>query len=219
MAHIPAACVEELRDVLIIGGGDGGVVTELVKYPEIRSIVLAELDELVVDVSRRWFPHIAAGLDDPRVSVRIGDGAAYIADKVDAFDVVIIDSTDISEEVTHVTDTAFPLSTDKFFEDLARAMRPGAAAIQVLGNAWFHPKSIAKLLPRLKGVWPRFEVVSMPTPFYISGDWTAGLYSVDGLLEPRIFRLPEYQLEYINPETARGALAQPNFIRRMIEVR
>jgi spermidine synthase len=219
MAHIPAACVEELRDVLIIGGGDGGVVTELVKYPEIRSIVLAELDELVVDVSRRWFPHVAAGLDDPRVSIRIGDGAAYIADKVDAFDVVIIDSTDISEEVTHVTDTAFPLSTDKFFEDLARAMRPGAAAIQVLGNAWFHPKSIAKLLPRLKGVWPRFEVVSMPTPFYISGDWTAGLYSVDGLLEPRVFRLPEYQLEYINPETARGALAQPNFIRRMIEVR
>jgi spermidine synthase len=216
MAHLPAACVESLRDVLIIGGGDGGVATELVKYPEIRSIVLAELDEAVIDVSRRWFPAVAAGLDDPRVTIALGDGAAYVADKESAFDLVIIDSTDISEEVTHVTDTAFPLATDAFYASLKRAMRPGAAAIQVLGNAWFHPKSIAKILPRLQGVWPRFEVVSMPTPFYISGDWTAGLYAVDARLEPRHFRLPPEQLEYLNPETAQGALAQPNFIRRML---
>lgn len=217
MAHIPAACVDRLRDVLIIGGGDGGVVTELVKYDEIESIVLAELDGLVVDVSRRWFPEVAKGLGDPRVSIRIGDGAAYIADKTDAFDLVIIDSTDISEEVTHVTDTAFPLSTDEFFENLKRAMRPGAVAIQVLGNPFFHPGSIAKILPRLKRLWPRFEVVSMPTPFYISGNWAAGLYSVDGKLSPRNFRLPAERLEFINAQTARGALAQPNFIKRMVK--
>jgi spermidine synthase len=217
MAHIPAACVDELKDVLIIGGGDGGVVTELVKYDGIESIVLAELDGLVVDVSRRWFPEVAKGLDDPRVTIEIGDGAAYIADKTDAYDLVIIDSTDISEEVTHVTDTAFPLSTDEFFANLKTAMRPGAAAIQVLGNPFFHPGSIAKLLPRLKRLWPKFEVVSMPTPFYISGDWAAGLYSVDGKLTPRNFRLPAERLEYINPQTARGALAQPNFVRRMVK--
>jgi spermidine synthase len=217
MTHLPAACVDDLRDVLIIGGGDGGAATELVKYPGVRSIVLAELDQLVIDVSRRWFPEVAAGLDDPRVTIEIGDGAAYVAGLEDAFDLVVIDSTDIAEEVTHVTDAAFPLSTDAFYASLKRAMRPGAAAIQVLGNAWFHPKSLAKILPRLARIWPRFEVVSMPTPFYISGDWTAGLYAVDGRLEPRTFRLAPEQLSYINPETARGALARPNFIRRMLE--
>lgn len=217
MAHIPAACVENLKDVLIIGGGDGGVATELVKYEGIESIVLAELDQAVIDVSRRWFPEISKGLDDPRVQIRVGDGAAYVAGKTDAFDLVIIDSTDISEEVTHVTDAAFPLSTDEFYANLKKAMRPGAAAIQVLGNAWFHPASIARILPRMKKIWPKFEVVSMPTPFYISGDWTAGLYSVDGSLKPRHFRVPVEKLEYINRETAKGALAQPNFIKRMVK--
>jgi spermidine synthase len=98
-------------------------------------------------------------------------------------------------------------------------MRPGAAAIQVLGNAWFHPASIARILPRMNKIWPKFEVVSMPTPFYISGDWTAGLYSVDGSLEPRHFRVPAEKLEIINRDTAKGALAQPNFIRRMVEAK
>ncbi len=216
MTHLPAACVESLRDVLVIGGGDGGAVTELVKYPGIESIVLAEIDPVVIDVARRWFPAVAAGLDDPRVTIEIGDGAAYVAGGESAFDLVVIDSTDIAEEVTHVTDTAFPLATDAFYESLKRAMRPGAAAIQVLGNAHFHPESFAKILPRLQRLWPRLEVVSMPTPFYISGDWTAGLYAVDGRLEPRTFRLPPEQLDYINEDTARGALAQPNFVRRML---
>jgi spermidine synthase len=219
MAHIPASCVDSLRDVLVIGGGDGGVVTELVKYPQIESIVLAELDQLVIDVSRRWFPEVAKGLDDPRVQIRVGDGAAYLAGKTDAFDIIIIDSTDISEEVTHVTDTAFPLATDEFYANMKKALRPGGCAVQVLGNPFFHPGSIAKILPRLKGIWSKLEVVSMPTPFYISGDWAAGLYSADGSLKPRHFRLPAEQLMYINRDTAKGALAQPNFVKRMVKGR
>ena len=216
MTHIAAACVENLRDVLVVGGGDGGVATELAKYDCIESIIVAELDGLVVDLARRWFPAVAAGLDDPRVRVELGDGAAYAAAHPNAFDLVIIDSTDICEDATDAGDAASPLATDAFYADLKRAMRPGAAAVQVLGNPIFYPAGMATLLPRLNGIWPHFEIVSMPTPFYISGDWAAGLYAVDGVLEPRVFRLRDEQLSYITPQTARGALAQPAFLKRMI---
>jgi len=216
MAHTPMSCVDQAKDILVIGGGDGGVVTELVKYDDVARIVLAELDPLVIDVSKRWFPAIAAGLDDPRVDIQIGDGAAYAAANENAFDVVIIDSTDICEEVTHISDVAFPLATDAFYADLKKALRPGGVVVQVLGNAHFYRRSMAKVLPRLAGIWPGFGVISMPTPFYVSGDWSAGLYTVDGRLEPRRFPLDSACLQYFNADIAKGALAQPNTIRRMV---
>ncbi|MGD2133064.1 MAG: hypothetical protein PVI23_09750 [Maricaulaceae bacterium] len=218
MAHIPAMCVDQVRDVLVIGGGDGGVVTELVKYQDIETITLAELDGAVIDVSRRWFPAVCAGLDDPRVRVEIGDGAAYLAGQgAAAFDLVIIDSTDICEEVTHTTDTAFPLATDAFFESLKTGLRPGGAAVQVLGHPVFYKTGMAKLLPRLAGIWPNMGLISMATPFYITGSWVAGLYAVDGRLDPRhAERLPK-DLSYINADTARAALAQPNFLTKLMK--
>lgn len=215
MAHIPMACVEKAKDVLIIGGGDGGCATELSKYDEIERIVLAELDQLVIDVSKRWFPEIAKGLNDPRVEFQVGDGAAYVAAQDKAFDVVIIDSTDICEEVTHMTDAAFPLATDDFYANVKKALRPGGVVVQVLGNAHFYARSMTKVLPRLTSIWPQLRTISMPTPFYITGDWIAGLYSEDGDLTPRRFPIAPERLDYINPETAAGALAQPNFLRRM----
>jgi len=103
MTHIPLACIEDPKSVLVIGGGDGGTVTELVKYPGIERIVLAELDGAVVDVSKEWLPDIASGLSDPRVEIRIGDGAAFLASTPGEWDAVIIDSTDICAEA-HMDD-------------------------------------------------------------------------------------------------------------------
>ncbi len=108
MTHVPLACVEAPKSILVVGGGDGGAVTELIKRPDIERVVLAELDETVIDVSRRWFPELTSGLDDPRVEIRVGDGAAYVADNPDAFDVVIVDSTDICDESSEETTAASP---------------------------------------------------------------------------------------------------------------
>jgi spermidine synthase len=82
------------KRVLVIGGGDGGTVTEIVKYPSVESVVLCEIDAMVVEQCRRFFPELSAGLDDPRVSVVNLDGAAYTAEHKNAFDVILVDSTD-----------------------------------------------------------------------------------------------------------------------------
>lgn len=217
MAHIPLACVEAPRRVLVIGGGDGGTVSELVKYPDIEAIELCELDGAVVDVAREWLPDVAAGLDDPRVTVRVGDGAAFLADNPSAFDVIIIDSTDICEDAHEGVENASPLATDAFYTDLKAGLRPDGIAMQMLGSTTFYRAGMTKLLPRLDRLWPHFRPVLMPCPFYISGDWNAGLMSVANPLAPIHTHTIEGDLKYFNMDIAGAALALPNEVRALLK--
>ena len=217
MVHVPLACHPAPERALVIGGGDGGVATELAKHDGLKEIIIAELDGAVVEVSKRWFPEIAKGFDDPRVRLEIGDGAAFAAAHKDAFDIVIIDSTDVCDETGGDTEVASPLATDAFYASLKRAMRPGAIGMQVLGSPHFYAPSLGRLLRRLnEDVWPNFKPMMMPCPFYITGDWCAGLFSLDGELTPWRFPLPSSQLAYLNAQTAVGALAAPNNVLRMM---
>ncbi len=78
IVHPALSVVPDAKKVLIIGGGDGGAVTEVVKYPGVESVTLCEIDPLVVSSCREFFPEISSGLSDPRVKVVLGDGAAYV---------------------------------------------------------------------------------------------------------------------------------------------
>jgi spermidine synthase len=216
MIHIPLACVEAPRHVLVIGGGDGGSVSELVKYPNIERIVLAELDGDVIDVSRKMLPDVAAGLDDPRVDIRIGDGAALLAATPGRWDAVIIDSTDICAEAHEGDDIASPLATDAFYDSLKAGLKPGGVAMQMMGSPTFYREGMRQLFHRLTPMWPAFKPVLMPCPFYISGDWCAGLLSETADLTPRFHHGLSAPLKYYNGDVAVGALALPNEVRSLL---
>src|SRR5574344_993259 len=94
IAHIPMMNHKCPKNVLVIGGGDGGTVREVLKHKTVEKVVLCEIDEMVVDVSKKYLPTIACKLDDPKVEVVIEDAIKYIKDKKDMFDVILIDSTD-----------------------------------------------------------------------------------------------------------------------------
>lgn len=216
MVHVPLACIEVPETVLVIGGGDGGTVTELVKYDGIKRIVLAELDADVVEVSKQYLPDLAAGLSDPRVEIMIGDGAAYLSQTADTWDAIIIDSTDICEDAHDGEDIASPLASDDFYADLKRGLRAGGIAMQMLGSPTFYPVGMKKLFHRLSPMWETFRPVLMPCPFYISGDWCAGILS-DGVdLMPRFEHLPHASLKYFNTDIATACLALPNDVRNML---
>lgn len=217
MVHIPLACIENPNSVLVIGGGDGGTVTELVKYDSLERIVLAELDEVVVDVSRKHLPELTAGLSDPRVEIRIGDGAAYLAEQEKAFDAIIIDSTDVCEEAHVGAQTANPLVTDEFYSHIKKAIRPNGVTCQMLGSPTFYTNGMSLMYHRLADLFTHFRPFLMPTPFYISGDWCGGIFSDDNPLQPKYEHLPAEKLVYFNMDIAHGALALPNTVRAMMK--
>ena len=99
IAHLPLASHPNPERVLVIGGGDGGVVREVLKHKSVKEVVLVDIDEAVVRVSKQYLPHMSQLLEDPRVTVHIGDGFKYLADAAAAgaaalYDVIITDSSD-----------------------------------------------------------------------------------------------------------------------------
>ncbi|MEI6092134.1 MAG: polyamine aminopropyltransferase [bacterium] len=95
LAHVPTTRIEKPERALIIGGGDGGIARELCKYSTMKEIIVAEIDQMVIDASRKYLPTIANSFDDPRVKIQVGDGAAFVASQPDkSFDVILVDSTE-----------------------------------------------------------------------------------------------------------------------------
>lgn len=94
IAHLPLFAHPNPKKVLVIGGGDGGVLREVAKHPGVEEIVECEIDEGVISVSKKYLPTLAKGYDDPRVSVQIMDGAKFLEENQETFDVIITDSSD-----------------------------------------------------------------------------------------------------------------------------
>ena len=93
ITHVPMAVHPKVRDVLVIGAGDGGVIRELSRYPEIEHIDMAEIDPLVVEVCKKYLPQTACRLDDPRLSIHYEDGVRFVRSKENCYDPIIVDST------------------------------------------------------------------------------------------------------------------------------
>jgi len=94
ITHIPLFTHPNPQKALVIGGGDGGAIREIIKHPSIKKAVLVEIDGRVVEISKQYLPEISCALDDSRVQVNITDGIKYVQDHKNEFDVIMVDSTD-----------------------------------------------------------------------------------------------------------------------------
>ncbi|HBI26528.1 MAG TPA: spermidine synthase, partial [Peptococcaceae bacterium] len=92
LAHVPLHIHPHPCNVLIIGGGDGGTAREVLRYPQIENVTLVEIDRRVVDVCRQYLPEVASSFDDPRMEVHFTDGVAYLLNKENEYDVILVDS-------------------------------------------------------------------------------------------------------------------------------
>ena len=164
LIHVPGIAHPGPRSVLIIGGGDGGSAEELLKYPSMERIVLAELDERVVDLSRRYLQAVHHGaLDDPRVAIRIGDGMKYVREDGPAagerYDMIVLDLTD--------PDTpAFHLYSEEFFRMCQRILKPGGMLTLHLGSPVYQPETVRKNATNLRKVFRHVAPLSLFIPLY-----------------------------------------------------
>lgn len=215
LVHPAMSVLKTAEKVLVIGGGDGGAVTELVKYPGIRSVTLCEIDPGVVSTCRQFFPEISAGLEDARVSVVNDDGAAYVAARKDEFDLVLVDSTD-------------PVGPGKalfelgFYEAVKASLRKGGAAVFQTESPHFMAEVFANSFKDLAGVFGRAG--TMPylatIPSYPGGLWSFTFCSKDcdplGEVPASLPANLQQSLRYYTPAIHRAAFALPAFVEALL---
>ena len=168
MAHVPILAHGHVKNVLIIGGGDGSVLLEVLRHPNIKHIVVIEIDSSVVSTVKQWMPKICkTAFEDPRAEVIIEDAAAYVKRAERQFDVIICDTTD-------PFGPGAPLFTEAFYGDCKQRLTPGGILINQNGVPFLQPEELALTLknrtPHFKQV--TFYVVAMPT--YVGGFMTLG---------------------------------------------
>jgi len=138
MAHVPMLSLGEPKRVLIVGGGDGGVLREVLKHPSVASVDLCEIDQSVIDLSLRYFPDISNGsFDDGRVRVTIKDGCQFVAESSQTFDVIICDTTE-------PVGVAKALFDQEFFANCRRLLSSPGAFITQNGLPFMHPEHLAQ---------------------------------------------------------------------------
>ncbi|KAL9265275.1 Spermidine synthase-like protein [Drosera capensis] len=132
ITHLPLCSIPNPKKVLVIGGGDGGVLREVARHASVEHIDICEIDEMVVNVSKQFFPDVAVGYADSRVSLHVGDGVKFLKDvPEETYDAVIVDSSD-------PIGPAQELFEKPFFESVAKALRPGGVVCTQAESIWLH---------------------------------------------------------------------------------
>ena len=155
MAHVPLMALAAPARVLVIGGGDGGVLREVLKHPSVAKATLCEIDRAVIDLSLKHYPQIAGGcFDDPRADVVIADGLKYVADTRERFDAIIVDS---SEPIG----PSAVLHTREFFTDCRRALKKGGILVTQNGLPFLFPEHLRATTEIFASLFARASPVSV----------------------------------------------------------
>lgn len=215
MAHIPYMVSRKCKKVLIIGGGDGGVVREFARHKDIEQIDLVEIDERVIEVSKIYFPNCTSALNDPRVNVLPQDGFAFIKAKKNEYDVIVVDSTDPE-------DFASGLFTEEFYTDVYNALTEEGIMMNQTENPFFDQYGIKKIYSNMRKAFPYVGSFTAPMSIYPGVYWTFGFsskkYGPVDLNYSKISTMSAMQrdLKWYNMNWHKGAFSVGTFHRRMI---
>lgn len=214
IAHVPALIHKDPRRVVVIGGGDGGTVRELLKHRGVQEIILCEIDGMVVDACRKYFPKVAQGLDDPRVKVKIGDGVAYMKELNAEIDIAVIDSTD-------PIGPGEGLFSGDFYRSVAKALRPGGVMVAQSESPW-HPREVHQRIHRNIAAGfkhKRSYIGAIPT--YPRGFWSWTM-AANEVFEPKAFDKGRFAgvksgLQYLSEGLIPAAFELPPFFAAKLE--
>jgi spermidine synthase len=214
LVHPAMSAVRTPSRVLVIGGGDGGAVTEIVKYPCVESVTLCEIDPMVISTCRKYFPEISSGLDDPRVTIATQDGADFVARRSSEFDLVLVDSTD-------PVGPGEALFRKSFFESVKNSLRKGGAAVFQTESPLFMENVFASAVSTLKGVFGKNSTYPYlaTIPSYPGGLWSFTFCStdIDPVKEAAYLSLNHVTptLKYYNRDVQLAAFSLPVFARSL----
>lgn len=208
IAHVAANTHPNPKKVLVIGGGDGGVVRELARHREIEELHLCELDEKVIGVSKKHFPGIASGFSDQRVKVFIEDGASFVKENK-GYDIIIVDSPD-------PVGPAKSLFTREFYQNIHNALNEDGILVTQSESMYYHQQLISELSEFIPQIFPKYWHYYSLVPTYPSGVIGFSFCSrkYDPLKDFNRERAEKLEgLRYYNPDIHLAAFKLPNFIK------
>ncbi|MBA9087759.1 spermidine synthase [Fontibacillus solani] len=199
------------KHVLVVGGGDGGVIREVVKHPGVEKAVLVDIDGKVIEYSKKYLPEIACELDNPRVEVQVNDGYMHIIQSKNKYDVIMVDSTE-------PVGPAAPLFERGFYQGIYEALKDDGIFVAQTDNPWFKADLIQKVNKDVKEIFPIVRVYGANIPTYPSGLWTftMGSKTYDPL-EVDETKIPEINTKYYTPRLHKAAFVLPKFVEDLIK--
>ncbi|MFA5586265.1 MAG: polyamine aminopropyltransferase [Saccharofermentanales bacterium] len=216
ITHVPMAVHPGIGRVLVIGGGDGGVLRELCRYPGIQEMVLVEIDPMAVEVAREYLPTVSGSFDDPRVTILHEDGLRYVRRFQDSFDLIIVDSTD-------PFGPGESLFTREFYSNCRRALKADGILVNQHEGPYYREdaQEAAAIHKKTSALFPIARVYQAHIPTYPAGHWLFGFMSNsrDPLedFDPAAWEALGLDTRYYNTELHRGAFCLPTYVKRLLQ--
>lgn len=215
ITHIPMAIHPNPQKVLVIGAGDGGVLRELTKYDTVQTIDLVEIDEMVVEVCKKYLPHTAGGFSDPRLTVYYQDGLRFVRNRENVYDLIIVDSTD-------PFGPGESLFTKEFYGSCYKALKENGIMVNEHESPFYRDDALA--MKRAHGnivkSFPISRVYQAYIPTYPSGQWLFGFaskkYHPLRDLDAKRWNDLGLTTKYYNTNLHKSAFYLPNYVEEML---
>jgi spermidine synthase len=214
LTHVPLCSIQEPKAVLVIGGGDCGIIREALRHPSVERVVQCEIDERVTRVCETYFDWVAPTITDPRVDLQFADGVAYIERHAGEFDLIIIDSTD-------PIGPAVGLFQREFYGKVAGALKPGGIMVAQTESPHWGAKLVGPIYGEIRQAFTNVHAYVGFIPTYPSGMWCWAYASNDRT--PATFftnaraRALSAACRYYNPAIQSAAFALPTFAARAVD--
>ncbi len=217
MVHVPVLAHGQVRKLLIVGGGDGGILREAARHRGIEKITLVEIDPAVTDFAKAHLPSISAGaFDDPRLDLVFADGAAFVRTTTEKYDVVIVDSTD-------PVGPGAVLFEESFYRDAKACLAEGGVIVTQNGVPFLQPEELASTMAKFRRLFRSARCYLATIPTYVGGAMAMGwgtdderLDAVDVETLTQRFREAGFRTRYYTPATHKAAFALPAFIEEIV---
>ncbi len=218
LAHVPILAHGAVHSVLIIGGGDGGMLKQVVKHKAIARIVQVEIDPEVIEFSKKYLPMLSDGaFDDPRFELVISDGAKYAAESEDRFDVIIVDSTD-------PVGPGKALFTEEFYRNVSRLLADGGVIVTQNGIPFTQADEVVNTMAEFSKLFVDYTCYTSTVPGYAGGQMCYGWGTNDPSLREvplevleRRYAAEQLQTQYYTPEVHIASFALPKYIKDLFQ--
>ncbi|CCJ34238.1 MULTISPECIES: polyamine aminopropyltransferase [Caloramator] len=211
ITHIPLFTHPNPKKVLVVGGGDGGAIREILKHPSVEKAVLCEIDGDVIEECKKYLPEISCALDDPRCEIFVGDGIQYVKEHKNEFDVIIVDSTDPFS-------IAEGLFGGNFYKDIYNALTEDGIFVAQTETPFYLPETVKKVFNDARNIFPVTKLFMAAIPTYPGGYWsfTIGSKKYDPT-QVDTTKIPELDTKYYTPEIHKACFVLPKYIQELVK--